>query len=97
MSGTSIGRESDRTGTEEPLGSTQGGAVRAHLRAAWRRVRTLARRPRAVVGDGPEPASPPPGLFRCGACETVYLAREKSTCSACNEPVTRVPATLEHT
>lgn len=31
-------------------------------------------------------------LFQCPGCDTVYVAVEKSTCSACREPVDEVSA-----
>ena len=39
-------------------------------------------------------ASPNTTLFECPACENVYVAVEKSTCSDCDTPVEEVAATL---
>lgn len=33
-------------------------------------------------------------LYRCDACDTVYLAMYKTVCSECNRPVEQVPSTL---
>lgn len=41
-------------------------------------------------GDGPDPDDDRPALFQCPACETVYLAIEKSRCSSCTVAVTPV-------
>ncbi|WP_415379230.1 hypothetical protein [Halosimplex sp. TS25] len=79
------------------------------LTARLRSVLSDARE-RAAGGDDSDDATRPDGpgtvdrtesrdvpetnLYECSTCDTVYVAREKSTCSTCGEDVEQVSSTL---
>jgi rubrerythrin len=51
----------------------------------------------AVLGtDETDTSSTQPDarLFRCSACDVVYVDTEKQVCPTCDQPVEAVPATL---
>lgn len=39
---------------------------------------------------------PSTGLYECPACDVVYIAAEKDSCSSCRTDVREVPSTLRH-
>lgn len=43
------------------------------------------------------PEGPQAALFQCPDCESVYVAIDKRTCTACETAVERVPSTLHRT
>lgn len=63
------------------------GAVQERVRGTESREQT----------DGPETArrdGSQSDLFHCPACDLVYVATDKDTCSGCDAAVEQVPSTL---